>query len=224
MKLRIIGQWKWTLPAILIAVCVSLGCARDTGKPTAIIGARQASDSDISPATKRAGVESRLFHQGDVVILRVIPGKEFEKELELSVNLQGEILVPLVGWVKIENLTAAQAEEKIRNLLNQDYIVNPRVSIRVKEAKSRAVVMLGELKKPGTYEFPPSGKMSLLEAVAKAEGFTDIADIEKVRIVRTMEDGSQQTIRVNARKIFGGEEPDIELKESDLITVPETLF
>jgi len=168
--------------------------------------------------------QKRKIQTGDVLILRVVPGAEFENELDLTVNLDGEVLVPLIGWVHVEDLTPEEAAEAIRKPLDKDFLVDPSVSVRLKEASTRAVVLLGQLKKPGTYEFPPNGKMSLLEAVAKAEGFTDIANISKIKVVRTMLDGSQVTIRVDAGKIISGEEPDLGLQESDLITVPESLF
>ena len=180
--------------------------------------------SQTAGKTTETTSKTRPLHSTDVVILRVVPGKEFEKDLELTVNLDGEILVPLVGWVKVEEMTTREAEEKIKQLLDKDYIVNPSVSLRIKEASSRAVVLLGQVKKPGTYEFPPSGKMTLLEAVAKAEGFTDIANLSKVKIVRAMPDGTQKTLRLNAEKLLSGEEADLELQEGDLITVPETVF
>jgi len=130
----------------------------------------------------------------------------------------------LVGWVKIEGMTTRDSQEAIRKKLDKDFLVNPNVSVRIKEANSRAVVLLGQLKKPGTYEFPQNGKMTLLEAIAKAEGFTDIANLREIKLVRTLPDGKQITMRVNAEKILGGQETDITLEEGDLVTVPESLF
>jgi len=169
-------------------------------------------------------VSIRRIQPSDVLILRVVPGVEFEKELDLTVNLDGEVLVSLIGWVKVENLTTKEAAARIQKRLDRDFIVNPNVSLRLKEANSRAVVLLGQLKKPGTYKFPVNGRMTLLEAVAKAEGFTDIASLDKVKVVRTLPDNRQISVRINANNIIGGREPDLELEEGDLITVPESLF
>ncbi len=181
-----------------------------------------------APLSRKAAAESyiknRKIHSSDMLILHVVPGKEFEKQLEVAVNLDGEILIPLIGWIKVEGMTTTEAEEKIKGILDKSYIVNPTVSLRIKEASVRAIVILGQIRKPGTYEFPASGKMTFLEVVAKAEGFTDIANLNKVKIVRNTIEGSQQAIHVNAQKILNGEEPDVELQEGDLITIPETVF
>lgn len=169
-------------------------------------------------------LKDRKIKPSDLLILHVTPGKEFEKDLELQVNLNGEISVPLIGWIKVEDLTTEQAEKEIGERLDKDFLVNPKVSLRIKEAKSRAVVLLGQLKKPGTYEFPSNGRMTLLESIAKAEGFTDIANLKNIKLVRTMPNGKQMTIQVNGERILSGEEQDIPLEEGDLVTVPETLF
>ena len=210
----------------MAAVFLILGCVHEENRMLT---------SKISPQTPSGSVSAvktdlpqalsyRRIHTSDVVLLHVVPGKEFEKDSELTVNLEGEILVPLIGWTKVEGLTTHDAEEEIRKKLDQNYLVNPAVSLRIKEAKSRAVVLLGQLKKPGTYEFPQNGKMTLLEAVAKAEGFTDIANLTAIKVVRTGPDGKQMTLRVDAEKILSGAEPDISLEEGDLVTVPESLF
>ncbi len=207
----------WLLVIMAVAGCASFSTNAYENSGAQMVPARSAG-TDVS-----SGTRIREIHVNDVVILHVIPGKEFEKELELTVNLEGEILVPLIGWVKIEGLSTAQAEQMIRGKLDKDFLVDPRVSLRLKEAKSRAVVLLGQLKKPGTYEFPADGKMTLLEAIAKAEGFTDIANITAIKVVRSSREG-QRTIHVNAEKIISGGEPDLVLEEGDLITVPESMF
>lgn len=205
------------LPLFLVS------CTRLTDSEITTIETKFASSSMSDSNSATSAQPPRKIHVGDVTILHVVPGKEFEKDLELTVNLDGEILVPLVGWVKVENLTTPEAEGEIRKRLDKDYLVNPSVSVRVKETNSRAVVLLGQLKKPGTYEFGSTGKMTLLEAVAKAEGFTDIANLKNVKVVRTGPDG-QQTIKVNAEKVLSGEAADVELQEGDLVTVPESIF
>ena len=208
----------------LIFLLALAGCVREEAAQSHLSAQLAAEKTENALTKSMPAIHDRQIHANDIVILHVIPGQEFEKELELTVNLDGEILVPLAGWIKIEGMTTGEAEEKIRKILNKDYLVNPTVSIRVKETSSRAVVILGQVRKPGTYEFPPSGKMSLLEVVAKAEGFTDIANLSKLKIVRTIPDGSQTTIRTDAGRILNGQEPDIDLQEGDLITVPETMF
>ena len=214
-----IVQFHFVAGFCLVFLLASCSVSQEMIQPTPQAG----------PVVKTEAVQEdtsspRTIHAADLIILHVVPGKEFEKELELTVNMDGEILVPLIGWIKVEGLTNQKAEEKIRESLNQDYLVNPRVSLRVKESSSRAVVMLGQLKKPGTYEFPQNGKMTLLEAVAKAEGFTDIANLKKIKVVRSLSGGRQRTIPVNGENMLKGDEPDLELQEGDLITVPESLF
>jgi hypothetical protein len=43
-------------------------------------------------------------------------------------------------------------------------------------------------------------------------------------VIRTSAEGKQITLYVDVEKIFKGSEPDPELEEGDLVTVPETFF
>ena len=88
----------------------------------------------------------------------------------------------------------------------------------------QSYILLGEVRKPGTYEFNAAkGRMTLLKAVSIAGGFSDIANINKVKLLRR--DGAQtRSITVNAKDIISGKQQDEELMEDDLIVVPESLF
>lgn len=213
-------RFPWSLLIFTLFLCGCVTAEAPAERAAAIENAIQ----QVSSPTTIYSPTPRSIRKDEVVVLSVTPGKEFEKELELTVNMEGEILVPLIGWIRVEGLTTKEAEEVIRERLDRDYLVDPKVSLRIKEAKTRAVVLLGQLKKPGTYEFPADGKMTLLEAVAKAEGFTDIANLKQVKVVRTLPDGSQKTIRLNVELILSGQDQDLELQEGDLITVPESFF
>ena len=85
-------------------------------------------------------------------------------------------------------------------------------------------VVLGEVKKPGTYEYDPSkGDMTLLKVISIAGGFSPIANQKKIRILKR---GGEDTrsITVSIRDIISGKRPDEPIDDKDLISVPESLF
>ncbi len=51
----------------------------------------------------------------------------------LRVNGQGEIAMPLVGPVKVGGLTTQQIEKRLEEAYGSNYLVNPQVSVEVKE-------------------------------------------------------------------------------------------
>ncbi|MBI3317035.1 MAG: polysaccharide export protein [Candidatus Omnitrophica bacterium] len=168
--------------------------------------------------------ESYLLRVGDRVRIKIYPEDDYIKGGEMEISSEGNVTIPLVGKVRVEGRSVIEAERAIAQILTQDYIVNPEVVIEVLEYKKLSVVVLGEVRKPGTYQFPSGQtKLSLLQAVSLAGGFSDIANIKKIRIVRDF-DGKKEVLHANAEAIIKGNDPDIRLKAGDVINVSESLF
>ena len=142
-----------------------------------------------------------------------------------SVSTRGDINHPLLKRVPLEGMTLREAEKKITDLLARDFLVEPRVSITVEKSTFRRVTVLGEVKQPGTYAIAPDRPMSLLTAVAQAGGFTDIAALSRVRVIRRS-DKEENAIRVNVADLLKGHgnQQDLALESGDVVMVPETIF
>jgi polysaccharide export outer membrane protein len=89
--------------------------------------------------------------------------------------------------------------------------------------QEKEIFVLGEVKRPGA--LPMLGKyITVLEAVTKAGGFTEIAAPNRTKVIR-VEDGVEKTISVNLNKVKKGNKSlDIILKPGDVVVVPETYF
>jgi polysaccharide biosynthesis/export protein len=135
------------------------------------------------------------------------------------VDESGFITHPLIGRMKIGGKTVAQAEEVMRKALAGDYILDPNVTIFVMEHSRYSV--LGEVRKPGNYEI--LGRLSLVEGISIAGGFTPLANEKKVRILRRDENG-EQTILVNVRDLIEGKKESIDIQAGDIIEVPKSFF
>lgn len=159
------------------------------------------------------------------------PGDEIDvqvyREPQLSgvfqVDTGGAIRYPLTGAVRVAGLTVEQAEQELTDRLGENYLVNPRVMMSVASARDSHVVVLGEVKNPGVQPFPFGGSMTLLQAVAEAGGFTDLARVDRVTVTRVV-DGKEQSIRVRVSKMISGQEPDLDLEPNDVIMIPEIIF
>ncbi len=99
---------------------------------------------------------------------------------EFLVGGSGKISLPLIGEVQAAGLTISQFQEEIAAALRQGYINTPRVSAEV--LNYRPFYILGEVNKPG--EYPYTNSLTVLNAVATAEGFTYRADTRRVYIKR----------------------------------------
>ncbi|MGA9473322.1 MAG: polysaccharide biosynthesis/export family protein, partial [Terriglobales bacterium] len=68
------------------------------------------------------------------------------------VSADGNISMPLIGYVRIAGLSSSEAEGAIEAKLRQDKVVNdPQVSVYVKEYSSSGISVAGEVAKPGFY-------------------------------------------------------------------------
>ncbi len=98
-------------------------------------------------------------------------------------------------------------------------VIRPGDIIRVPSATQGIVYVVGQVARPGTYNFPEVGKMTLLRAVDSAGGFGSLAIPERVDLTRVVGKNMQATIRVDMRAINEGTMPDIYIKPGDRINV-----
>jgi polysaccharide export outer membrane protein len=90
----------------------------------------------------------------------------------------------------------------------------------------RRFTVLGQVNRPGSYEMPegdPSG-VDLLEAIAMAGGYTRIAAPERISVRRSSSSGSDQLIRVDAKRLAHGKGQSFRVQPGDTITVGESIF
>ncbi len=168
-----------------------------------------------------------VIQTGDRIKITIYPEDDHIKGGEMEVSSEGNITLSLAGKMEVVGKTAIQAEREIAEVLDRDYLVNPEVVIEVVEKfasdKEKSVVLLGQVKSPGSHPFPKTGHFTLLQAIAVAGGFADVANIKKIKIIRGGEDKGD-VIRANADDIISGKKPDIELQDGDIINVAESLF
>lgn len=103
----------------------------------------------------------------------------------------------------------------------KDIVLNPGDRVNIPSAN---VIVMGEVAKPGQYGFGDASEMTLLGAVSMAGGFTRIAAIDGVKIIRVDEFGKKRNIKVNINRIYNGKEEDVVLEPNDIVVVPESWF
>ncbi len=142
-----------------------------------LAGAAHAQGPSADPASDREGYEYRL---GAADKVRITVFGEQDLTGEFLVSGAGRISMPLIGEVPAVGLTVAELQTAIEAKLADGYMKMPRVSAEV--LNYRPFYILGEVKKPG--EYPYTNKLTVLKAVATAEGFTYRANTRRVFIKR----------------------------------------
>jgi len=159
---------------------------------------------------------------------------------ELRVNGQGEVTMPLVGVVKVTGMTPQQIEKRLAELYDARFLVNPQVTVEVKEFRHQRVAVTGAVAKPGSYEI--IGPRTLLEVLSLAGGFSNSPGalasdtINVIRhqnapdVAKTMQAGNAaqpfapktETMVIDLRRLVSGQEPqlNISVRNGDVIHVP----
>src|SRR5262245_3741217 len=102
--------------------------------------------------------------------------------------------------------------------------VNPGDVISVPIDQPLYIYVDGAVKTPGRLEELASRPISLLQAIAKAGGATERANLKEVQLLRRGKDGTQTDSKVNIKQIRQGKQRDPILEDGDVIVVAETFF
>jgi len=93
----------------------------------------------------------------------------------------------------------------------------------VKVTRGGIVYVIGDVKKPGGFVLKSDQYMSVLKAVALAEGLNATAAKSRAKIIRTDEKTGQRTeFPIDLGKVLAGKSPDTPLKAADIVFVPNS--
>lgn len=100
---------------------------------------------------------------------------------EFQIGSTGDLSMPLIPRLPAQGRDAEAMASAIASALSEGgYVLAPRVAVEVMQY--RPVYILGEVSNPG--EYPHTGELTFLQAVAKAGGFTPRADKSSVILQR----------------------------------------
>lgn len=96
-------------------------------------------------------------------------------------------------------------------------VIRPGDVIYIPLSSSGRIYMTGSIARPGTYTVPGEQSLTFIQAVAAAGGVVGVP--ERVDLTRRINSDHAVTIRLNARSIFEGREPDFFIKPDDIVNV-----
>ena len=108
-----------------------------------------------------------------------------------TVRPDGKVTFPLIGDIDVTGKTVTEFTRQLEASL-AEYLVRPQVSVNILKLGTTRVYVLGEVKKPGLYELEKSHRV--LDALGKAEGFTEKAAKKKIFLIRK---GAEKPVLVN---------------------------
>jgi len=220
----------FSIISLALFIFCFLGCSKKQPNPQELQVSQQATEANdkMSEYNKRLFASANLspdrseylLGPGDLLEIKVFEAEKLNTAVRLS--SRGEVSLPLLGEITLKGLTASEAEQLIEDEYQATYIKNPHVSIFVKEHYSQRVTVVGQVKNPGTYDYP--SKQRLLDAIALAGGLTEKAGQNiQIRRLESVSYGTDQTLLVNLDKLVneGKTELNIYINGGDVIFVPE---
>lgn len=218
MSYPLFSRIRARLPALLLAVvagCLLAACGVAPVRNPNLLRNEimRAPDSTSASGAYKGGTDYRIGAQ-DLLEIRVFGIEEMDKEVR--VNSNGQISLPLIGGVLAGGKTIPELQKDMEDKLKNGFLQDPQVSVFVKEFTSQRVTVEGSLKKPGIY--PLTGKTTLLQAIALAEGVDDLADLKGVIIFRNVK-GRRMGAVFDLSKVRSGMAPDPQIYGDDVIVV-----
>jgi polysaccharide export outer membrane protein len=176
------------------------------------------------PAQPPAAAEKTSPTEATSSALVLGPGDELEITVygatDLSghtrVSADGNISIPLIGYVRVAGLSSSEAEAAIEAQLRQNNIVNdPQVSVYAKQYTNGGVSVVGEVVRPGSYS--TLGPHRLFDILQAAGGLTEKAANRAVISHR----GSENPVTVElAKDPAKMAQSNVEVQPGDTVVVP----
>ncbi|MFC4991804.1 polysaccharide biosynthesis/export family protein [Rubritalea tangerina] len=135
--------------------------------------------------------------------IRMIVYQEEDLSTEAQIGKSGEVSFPLIGNVKLIGKTLKEAEKEIKELYEKDYLVSAQVNLSIVGYAQKWVIVGGDVRSPGTINYPEEGALDLRGAIAQAGGVAESADTSRI-VVRT-KGGAVKTysLKSSGSKVLG---------------------
>lgn len=171
-----------------------------------------------------------LLGPGDSIHIAVYRNPELT--LDIRVDADGTVTIPLLGATKVGGLRVAEAENLIgKGLRDGGYLKDPHVNITLIITRANSVAILGQVNRPGMYPIE-NANLHLSEALALAGGIATTNSVmgslpsgNKV-ILKGVRNGQPYLKEVDLSSIYLDKklEDDVIVLARDEIYVPFLMF
>jgi polysaccharide export outer membrane protein len=216
-------SFRVLLAGFVLATCSIAGNTQQLAATDAK-AARVASGTGTE-VTKRGGIQpsrvgigsSSQYTIGVADLLRVNVWKNTDLSQTVTVDPDGFVSLPLLGNVNVAGLSTDQLGTLLAAKY-ASYVVTPQVTVSVVDIRSRAVFVMGQVGKAGSY--PLLAPTTVLQLIAQAGGLTPFAKRKNIYVLRASM-GQSAKIPFNYVKVVHGDtRANIVLQPGDTVIVP----
>lgn len=138
--------------------------------------------------------------------------------VENQVDSTGQFSMPLVGTFDVRGQTSREVASFITSRLER-FIKDPQVTVNLRNSANQVVVVDGSVEVPGIY--PVTNQMTLMRAIAAAEGISEFGDANDVVLLRTV-GGERYAGLYDLSAIRRGVYPDPPIYANDTVVVGDS--
>ena len=182
-RMKFPTNWKTAFGAVLMLA----------GLPCAATAAELKKPAVPAASIAASGPDYRL---GPEDVIDVFVWKEPDLSTTVVIRPDGKISLPLANELEASGKTATELQQEITERMRR-YVTQPIVNVMVKQINSLKISVLGEVRKPDVYRI--KNRVTVLDAIAMAGGFTDLARPNRVIVLRNTASGSQR-IKINVKQ------------------------
>jgi len=166
----------------------------------------------FEPNMNIATPENYVLGVGDQLVVDIYGASQ--RTMTFTISPEGTVTIPNVGPVKVQGLTVAQAQSKIRRTLGAHY-TSSSIRLTIGQTRSIMINVMGEVRTPGTYTL--SAFATVFHALYRAGGINDLGTLRNIKVYRN---GRLVTVVDVYEYILNGRlAGNIRLEESDVIVV-----
>lgn len=103
-----------------------------------------------------------------------------------EVDVIGDIKLPMLGKIKVSGVSLSQVESVVQQKTDE-FLKDAIVKVKLLNYK---ITVTGEVRSPGTY-YNYNNSITVIEALAMANGNTDFASIKKIMVIRPFPEGNK---------------------------------
>ena len=195
---------------VALALLGTSGCAT-VSNPTKV--------SSLKPTDLVAAPGDYKIQAGDQIDVKFYFNPDLNEHL--IVRPDGMISLQLVPEIQAAGLTPKELTEALKKEYSRE-LSKPELTVIMRSFTAQRIFVGGEVGRPG--DKPLLGTVTVLQAIAMAEGFRETAKTTEVVLIRRRPDGHPQVIPLNIKAAISGTDvsQDLALMPYDVVHVPRS--
>ena len=165
-----------------------------------------------TPTDAASNLPQQVVGIDDLLGITVYDAPDMSRSIRVSGD--GKLSLPMVKTrIPVAGLLPKDIEDSIAAVLRTEELINnPVVTVSIVEYRSRPISIVGAVKKPSSFQ--ATGFITLLEALAKAEGVSEEAGTDLLVTKLDTQSGNKKQIitrRISLKALIDGADPDLNL-------------